>query len=61
MGLCGMAEDKNKPDLLRGPVELAMQMFQAQLDNFQGSVVETDPVQQWRRDNAIRMKDIRRG
>ena len=56
-----MAEDKNKPDLLRGPVELAMQMFQAQLDNFQGSVVETDPVQQWRRDNAIRMKDIRRG
>ncbi len=56
-----MAEDKNKPDLLRGPIELALQRFEAENEAFQGTVVQADPVKQWRQENAIRMKDIRRG
>ena len=56
-----MAEDKNKPDLLRGPIELALERFHAEVENFQGNIAQPIAPLQEMHDRGIRLKDIRQG
>ena len=51
----------NKPDLLKDPIRLALERFKAENEAFSGSQSGDDVARQWMRENATRLKDLRRG
>ena len=55
-----VAEDKNKPDLLSRPIELALVQFQQEIDAFQDRLILVNPTRERMREENVRLKGLQR-